>query len=66
MPDFSKLKKAANELPTEGMSFARAGRMRREQQETAKTAKEQIVKQVNKIRRPDTPLAETPEPKMYN
>jgi hypothetical protein len=63
MPDFSKLKKAVYEArPTgEGMSFAQAGRMRREQEE----AKKQAVKQIKKAVRPDTPLANTPEPKMY-
>jgi hypothetical protein len=67
MPDFSKLKKAVYEAnPTgQGMSFAQAGRMRREQEQAKKDAKEQIVKQVKKAIRPDIPLAETPEPKMY-
>ena len=67
MPDFSKFKKAVDEIPTSsgGMSFARAGIMRREQEQAKKNAKEQIVKQVKKAVRPDTPLADTPEPKMY-
>lgn len=67
MPDFSKFKKSVDEIPTSsgGMSFARAGIMRREQEQAKKDAKEQIVKQIKRTVRPDTPLADTPEPKMY-
>ena len=67
MPDYSGLKKAIYEAnPTgKGMSFTEVGKMRVEQEQAKKNAKEQIVKQVKKTVRPDTPLADTPEPKMY-
>jgi hypothetical protein len=67
MPDYSK--NASDSIPTsgQGMSFVEAGRKKRQQQQAEKDAKAAFseLKKTTKLGRPDTPLAETPEPRRY-
>lgn len=66
------LKNASDSIPMQkqGMSFAEAGRMKRQQKQAEQAEKDANaafieLKKTTKLGRPDTPLAATPEPRKY-
>jgi hypothetical protein len=65
MPDYPEYRKILEKNQPE--SFVTAGRRKVKEQQAVKDIKSAIneVKKTTKLGRPDTPLADTPEPRKY-